>query len=215
MTQNLFQEMTGVQLQPEKEEYLSDQDFNSLNTQFLELPVYNSFTKENNIWEFYFIPEEVTDSRPGQDEEYLVSITTAEDNPCITLRKRSKFGEFINEKVSRISKEQFRKLLLENYEWMKHSGELLLLELYNKFKLFRMRIGLLLECIRKEVYYSSEKLLVTLDHYRALPGSSELFNQNPLYRHIRNSAYRITVKDLGCNYQGMGCRDIIYSLTAV
>lgn len=215
MTQDLFQEMTGVQLLPEKEEYLTDSDFNSINMRFHELPTYNNFTKENNIWEFYFIPEEACENKRYQDEEYLVSVTTADDIPCISLKKRSKFGDFISEKAAGITRAQFKKLLQENYEWMKHSGELLLLELYNKFKLFRMKLGLLMECIRREIYYSDEKLLVTLDHYRALPGGSELFNTNPLYRHIRNSAYRITVKDLGSNYQGMGCREILHALSAV
>lgn len=215
MTQDIFQEITGVALQPEKEEYLSDQDFNEINTGFLELPAYSSTTKEDSVWEFYFVPQDFTQNSQCNDEEYLVSVTTHQNEPCITLKKRSKLGDFINEKFSRISKKQFRNLLLENYEWMKHSGELLLLELYNKFKLWNMKIGVLLECARKQILFAEEQILVTVDHYRVIPGNHEIFKNNPLCQQIQSSSHRITVRDFSSNYSGMGCKEIISSLSAV
>ncbi|NLL78356.1 MAG: hypothetical protein GX234_00785 [Clostridiales bacterium] len=215
MAQDIFQEITGVALQAEKEEYLSEQDLQQLNAEFLELPTYNNTTKENSVWEFYFVPEEFNQNSQCNDEEYLVSVSSYQDEPCITLKKRSKLGDFINEKFSRISKKQFRSLLLENYEWMKHSGELLLLELYNKFKLWNMKIGVLLECARKQLLLAEEQLLVTLDHYRIIPGNLSIFRQNPLCQQMKRGSYRITVKDLGSNYSGMNCREIISSLSAV
>lgn len=215
MSQDLFQEITGIALQPEKEEYLSEQDFSKLNTGLLELPAYNNMTKEDSVWEFYFVPEEFTNDSQCNDEEYLVSITTHQDEPCITLKKRAKLGDFINEKFSRISRKQFRNLLLENYEWMKHSGELLLLELYNKFKLWNMKIGVLLECARRQVLLTEEKLLVTVDRYHVIPGSDKIFTKNPLCQQINNNSCRITVRDLGSNYSGMNCKEILTSLSAV
>lgn len=215
MAQDLFQEITGIALQAEKEDYLSAQDFNQLNTQLLELPSYNNITKEDSVWEFYFVPEEFTENAQCGEEEYLVSVTTYQNEPCITLKKRSKIGEFINEKFSRISKKQFRNLLLENYEWMKHSGELLLLELYNKFKLWNMKIGVLLECARRQILLTEERLLLTLDQYKIIPGNDRIFKRNPLCQQMQGSSCRVTVRDLGSNYSGMGCREILASLSAV
>lgn len=206
MTQDLFQEVTGIKLQPEKEEYLTSNEF-------AELPAYNNITKENTIWEFYFVPEEITGIKQYAHEDYLVSVSTEEDTPCITLKKRSKFGDFINEHCSFITKQQFRELLLENYEWMKHSGELLLLELYNKFTVWKMKVGIFLECLRKSILFPKEKVLVTVDTYRAIPGNTLIASRNPLYRQMAENSYRVTVKDLCSNYSGMNCLDIVHSLS--
>ena len=215
MTQDLFQEITGVALQSEKEDYLTEQDFTILKSQFFELPTYNSTTKEDAVWEFYFIPQELSDNRQCTEEQFLVSVSTQENEPCITLKKRSRLGDFISEKFSKITKKQFRSLLLENYDWMKHSGELLLLELYNKFKLWNMKIGILLECARRQLLLAEENLMVTLDSYRVIPGNYKIFQQNPLCQQMKDSSYRLTVRDFGSNYSGMGCREIIGSLSAV
>lgn len=215
MTQDLFQEITGVKLQSEKEEYFTANDYDMLSSQFLEMPTYNNITREDTIWEFYFIPEEFLQNSQSHDEEYLVSVSTEENQPCITLKKRSKLGDLMNEKFFRISKMQFRNLLLENYEWMKHSGELLLLELYNKFKLWKMKIGILMECARRQAYFASERLLVTIDNYRVIPGNQEIYHKNPLYRQMAGHSHRITIRDFGSNYAGMECRDILRALSAV
>ncbi len=215
MTQDLFQEITGVALLPEQEAYLSDQDYDNLQSNFSNLPLYNNTTKEDSVWEFYFVPEEFHKDSQCNEEEYLVSVTTHEEEPCITLKKRSKFGHFISEKFSKISKKQFRNLLLENYEWMKHSGELLLLELYNKFTLWNMKIGVLLACTRREFVLAQEQLSVTLDDYRLIPGKNKIFQSNPLCQQMQHSSHRVIIKDLGSNYSGMDCKQIIASLSAV
>lgn len=215
MTQDLFQEITGVKLQSEKEEYFTTSDYNMLSTPFLEMPTYNNITREDTIWEFYFVPEEFAQNSQCTDEEYLVSVSTEENQPCIVLRKRCKLGDLMNEKFSHITKGQFKNLLLENYEWMKHSGELLLLELYNKFKLWKMKIGIFMECARRQAYFASERLLVTIDHYRVVPGNQEIFYKNPLYRQMTEHSHRIAIRDFGSNYAGMECRDILRALSAV
>lgn len=215
MTQDLFQEVTGVKLQSEKKEYVTAKEISALGTPFLEMPTYHNITREDSVWEFYFVPEELNSNIQGNEEEYLVSITTEKDDSCITLKKRYQMGDLMNEKASRISKSQFKELLLENYEWMKRSGELLLLELYNKFKLWKMKIGILMECARRQAYFASERLLITIDQYRVFPSNQYVALKSPVYQQMQASTHRITVRDFGSNYAGMGCRDIIRSLASL
>lgn len=213
MTQNFYQEFTGLKLQSEKAEYITASEYDSLHNKIFEaVPYDNTITRQGSLWEFYFLPNENYEDYQCSQEQFLISVSTEKEDSCITLKKRSSIGDFTNERSSKINRKQFRELLLENYNWMKHSSELLLLEFYNKIKLWKLKIGILLECTRNQMYLKREKLMVTLDSYRAIPSSFGVHHKNSLYDQMIKHSCRVTVKDICSNYLGMTCSDILYSI---
>lgn len=213
MTQNLYQEMTGLKLQSEKAEYITDAEYDNLqNTIFETIPYDNTITRRGTLWEFYFLPNERYEDYQCSQEQFLISVSTEKEDSCITLKKRCSIGDYTNERSSKIKRSQFRDLLMENYNWMKHSSELLLLEFYNKIKLWKLKIGILLKCTRNQMYLKREKLMITLDSYRAIPSNFGVHHKNSLYDQMIKHSSRVTVKDMCSNYPGMACSEILQSI---
>lgn len=213
MTQNFYKELTGLKLQSEKAQYISTNEYETIHRDFFDLDSYNNtISREHTLWEFYFLPSEHFDEYQCKEEQFLISVSTEKEIPCITLKKRCNIGNFVNERSSVITRSQFKDLLLENYDWMKHSSELLILEFFNKINVWRLKIGILLKCARHQIYLKKEKLMITLDNYRAVPGNYKFSHKHSIYDQMLKHSNRITVKDICSNYLGMACFDILSSI---
>lgn len=215
MTETLFTEVTGVQLHSEKDSFLTDQEFTTVHDDLVERLSYHTDTNfSHNVLEFYFMPEELNAEISSPAEQFSVSMVadhSADSDYVVSLRKKSKIGELTNERFTKLTGEQLSNILYSQYEWMKNSCESLILEFYNKLKLWKLKICLVLEYTREQFYMKDKNVSIRLDLHNAIYNLG-LSDTHPYLQKLRVRPYHLSIRNLDSAYKGLDCLESLEQL---
>ena len=162
MQEELFQKITGVELQQETDRYTDLNTYircrNSLQKSYA-----NRRKWMCTAWDFYFLPTIPDCGETAQNEQFYVTIRENEQQPEIVLKKHSIMGRFISERSAGLTFQQFISLLRGSMEWIGEKSDVLLQEFAQKWRLFRYQVCLIAESIRECYEIPERKVQLTLD----------------------------------------------------
>lgn len=127
-------------------------------------------------------------------EKFRIRIYNNDDS-FIKLEKKTKVGSAGNKLSVRLSREQCESILRGDTEWMKSSGQALLLEFYAKLRGEQLLPKTIVEYIREPFTYASGNVRVTLDsNVRTAIRALDFFN--PVLPMIRTHAVPVIVLEV-------------------
>lgn len=97
----------------------------------------------------------------------------------IKLEKKSKINGLCAKVSTKLTKEQCEKIITGDINWMKESGQPLLVELYTKMKFQQLKPKTIVDYIREPYIYEPGNVRITIDsNIKTGINSKELFNHD-------------------------------------
>ena len=118
-----------------------------------------------------------------------------DDNSFIKLEKKAKVGGVGNKRSASLSPEQCEAIIAGDIEWMKDSGNPLLVEFYGKWKGTLLRPKTIVEYTREPFLYRPGNVRITLDS-DIRTGIRSLDFLNPDLPLIRTHAVPVTIMEV-------------------
>jgi hypothetical protein len=101
-----------------------------------------------------------------------------DDFSCVKLEKKSKINGLCTKKSTCLTKEQCKRIIAGDIQWMRYSEAPLLIELYSKMKFQQLRPKTLVDYIREPYIYGPGNVRITIDsEIKTGLTCTELFNQ--------------------------------------
>lgn len=102
-----------------------------------------------------------------------------EDFDYIRLEKKSKVNGLCSKRTAGLTKEQCEKIIEGDIQWMRRSGDPLILELYAKMNFQQLRPKTLVDYVREPYVYTPGNVRITIDtEIKTGLSSKELFDQD-------------------------------------
>ncbi len=116
--------------------------------------------------------------------KYRIRIYDGSDK-VIKLERKDKYDEYISKKVERLTKEEYEKIIANDYEFALKSGKQLLLELYCSRKTRLLKPVVIVDYIREAYTMNAGNVRITFD--KNLSGNLhnlDIFNPNVVMKKI-------------------------------
>jgi len=176
MAGGVFEQITGVTLQKESENYTNMETYMNLRD-WLAREHGRDREWIRTAWEFYFLPAKESLYSKEREEQFLVSVMETETVPEIYLKKRFRIGKYFSENSEPITVKQFKDLVQGQIEWMAERAEVLIQEFYQKIRLFSYKIGFMVESLREQYYLKEKNQRVTIDCFTDSQSGESLYQQ--------------------------------------
>jgi VTC domain. len=111
-------------------------------------------------------------------DKYRIRIYNGEDN-VISVERKSKFGEFVCKESARISREDYDRILIGDYEFLKDSSSMLLREFHAALAFRAFRPTAIVDYWREAYIYEYGNVRITFDkRLSAGTNTFDLFHPN-------------------------------------